>query len=776
MWNLEQIYATNIGSFKNLDYAISPDKATLIFGNNMDNESQRSNGSGKSALIEVIAIGLTGAPLRDVKADEIINDAASEATISLLLHNTYTNEDMSITRKLSRKNPQVIEIAVSNSVREDGEFDWQAVPQSSVAEYNKYILDTLGLTKDDIYANYILCKHKYMSFLSSSDKEKKEIINKFSNGNMVDESIEALQADMAPIQDELRKFENEMAMCEGRLNATNEQIQNAINQSVEKSRNKAQRIEEWEAAIAKLRSEIREQNEAIANTETRLNALIDAENKLCNIESKDSSFTESYKAVVKLFSETDIASEIIRYKDRLSELNEKIIVLNEEIAKREKTLEAAQQGWEKCEKKLQNTKEKCEKKQIALDKSYADLTESIAESEEALKTLELNWKVKREECEAIAQRISELEVMLAGTIKCPKCQHEFLLSGDADVEEIKSEKKALAVHGVKTDKEAASMKRQIQDCTDTIQDERKKRSDIKRLKAELEDEIVDINRELFLLTAKVSSAGNDREVTVLEISRIEAQISNLKKQMFDTAFMDMDIAIHNQEDSISSCERTISSLEGRIASYIESIEDIKKSSENDFIETLKASKETYEKDLESVRIGKEKVEKQLADYKRQEALFIEFKTYLANTKIEALSQITNEFLEAIGSDIRIVFSGYTVLKSGKIRDKISISLTRDGVDCGSFGKFSEGEKARVNLANILAMHKLTNVNCPDGKGLNLLILDEILDATDESGLANIFDSLNSLKITSLVVSHGLVQEGYPHKLIVNKSNGISYIE
>jgi exonuclease SbcC len=217
-------------------------------------------------------------------------------------------------------------------------------------------------------------------------------------------------------------------------------------------------------------------------------------------------------------------------------------------------------------------------------------------------------------------------------------------------------------------------------------------------------------------------------------------------------------------------------LEGRIAAYLESIEDIKKSSENDFIETLKASKEVYEKDLENVRIGKETVEKQLADYKRQEAIFVEFKTYLANTKIEALSQITNEFLEAIGSDIRIVFSGYTVLKSGKIRDKISISLTRDGVDCGSFGKFSEGEKARVNLANILAMHKLTNVNCPDGKGLNLLILDEILDATDESGLANIFDSLNSLKITSLVVSHGLVQEGYPHKLIVNKSNGISYIE
>lgn len=324
MWTLEQIYAENIGSFRTLDYAISPDRATLIFGNNMDNESQRSNGSGKSALIETIAIGLTGSPLRDIKSvEEIINDAADQATITLLMYNTFTNSYMSIKRCFSRKGPQVISVQTSE-IGNDGEFDWQDVPQASVADYNKHILDTIGLSKEDIYANFILSKHKYTSFLSSSDKDKKELINRFSNGNMVDESIVALQTDMIPIQDELRKLENEMAMCEGRLNAVDEQIQNAINQSVEKSRNKAQRIKEWEEAIAKLRSEIREHNETIVNTEARLNALIDAEHKLCSIEKADQSFVESYKAIIKLFSESDIASEIIRYKDRLSELNEKI--------------------------------------------------------------------------------------------------------------------------------------------------------------------------------------------------------------------------------------------------------------------------------------------------------------------------------------------------------------------------------------------------------------------------------------------------------------------
>lgn len=194
------------------------------------------------------------------------------------------------------------------------------------------------------------------------------------------------------------------------------------------------------------------------------------------------------------------------------------------------------------------------------------------------------------------------------------------------------------------------------------------------------------------------------------------------------------------------------------------------------IESLKANKKKYEKELVLAISEKETIERKLNSYKEQEATFIEFKTHLANTKIDALSHITNEFLEAIGSDIRIAFSGFTVLKSGKIRDKISISLIRDGVDCGSFDKFSEGEKARVNLANILAMHKLTNVNCDDDKGLDLLILDEILEATDEQGLSNIFDALNQLQITSLVVSHGNIAEGYPYKTVVNKLNGVSYIE
>lgn len=69
--------------------------------------------------------------------------------------------------------------------------------QSSIDEYNKFILDKLGISRDEIYNNFILSKYKYQNFLASSDKEKKEFINRFSNGNMVDEAIARIVEDKA---------------------------------------------------------------------------------------------------------------------------------------------------------------------------------------------------------------------------------------------------------------------------------------------------------------------------------------------------------------------------------------------------------------------------------------------------------------------------------------------------------------------------------------------------------------------------------------------------
>ena len=92
MWKLIKISAKNLCAFKQLDYEIQQKRTTLIFGNNLDNDSQASNGSGKSALIEAIAIALTGSPLRKVNTDEIINDSEDTSIVSAVLTNDTSNQ------------------------------------------------------------------------------------------------------------------------------------------------------------------------------------------------------------------------------------------------------------------------------------------------------------------------------------------------------------------------------------------------------------------------------------------------------------------------------------------------------------------------------------------------------------------------------------------------------------------------------------------------------------------------------------------------------------
>lgn len=769
MWKLNEIHAQNLCAFKQLDYTLLQGHTTLIFGNNMDNDSQGSNGSGKSAMLEAIAIALTGETLRKVKADEIINDAEDEAIVSAVLSNDEQVETLTINRKLSRKKAQDIQITIQRG------SDTEEIAQATVADYNKYVLDVIGLTKDDIFSNYILSKHKYNSFLSSSDREKKEIINRFSNGVLVDESIAALESDMQPIEEQLRETENAVATSTGRVEALEEQINNALNEQTERNAHKAERLASWKQAIADKRAYIREQEAAAAKAEELLERYDDVDVSWQKIEQGKTDVVGCYETLLKdceryAFDKPNDYIQLSKNsQSKLEELEKALASASKEVGKQEKQLSTAKTAFEKLHERYQKFSD-------GYDKKAEKINERINSLIDTIRQLEGDNEGLKKQRNRLEGNIADLHKQLAGVIVCPQCQHEFTLGGDVNIQEARLELQDREGEVKDITENISKNQQDIEAYTAKGREVRKEQNELVGSKAEWSAKITDEQTKVDMLARQVLRQKSQLETLQADIATTEKAIHDLRVHLFDEAYDILDAAVKTQENVAKQAEVNISNAKGAIASYEESIRDIDKSSETDMIENLKASKRKYEKELGQAIDKKEAVERQLNAYKKQASLFVEFKTYLANTKIEALSHITNEFLEAIGSDIRIAFSGYTVLKSGKVRDKISVSLIRDGVDCGSFDKFSEGEKARVNLANILAMHKLTNVSCDEGKGLDLLILDEILEATDEQGLSNIFNALNHLCITSLVVSHGNIAEGYPYKTVVNKQNGVSYID
>lgn len=771
MWHLKSIHAKNLCSFLELDYSPKQGAATLIFGNNLDSDSQNSNGSGKSALIEAIAIGLTGEPLRKVNADEIINDTKDEATIGIVLTNDVLGEQMTVNRRLSRKQPQQIQI-----VKQSGPYDTdtEEINQATVADYNKYILDQIGLSKDDIFGNFILTARKYKSFLASSDKEKKELINRFSNGVMVDQSIEELHVDMEPIEAEMKEADKEVATCTGRVEALGTEIEKAIDESAERKASNESRIKNWTELIAQKRADIRTTNDNINKIDESLGRLDDLDAEMQELEKSDRGVKESLQVIANQFKTNDLAlttdylHEMIVLDTQLETASKNAKVLAAKSKELSDVLDEQENDYNTTHAELQS---KLEKNSV----NRAECTEHLEKLSKAVKRLQnkadsLNGDERTKKREA-----ASLENQLAGVIQCPKCKHEFTLHAQLDIEaarkNLKSVQAAIAQIGKdliennkEYDKTVADGKNQ-RDIETALNNERKQIEQ----DSEKADATIKKARQI------CSQCEKEVEEANTLLATIKDKISKIRKRIFDEVFEVIDSAYKRRENQIKSLEEDVNTMNGSIASYEKAIEDAQNTSEEDMLDSLKKSQAEYQKALKKAVEAKNEVESRLNELKAQEAYFIEFKTYLANTKINAISQITNEFLETIGSDIRVALSGYTILKSGKVRDKISVSLLRDGVDCGSFEKFSAGERVRVELASILSMNQLTNLNCEDGKGLDLLIADEVLDSADEQGLASVFKALNQTQITSLVVSHGLTNEGYPNKITITKSNGISSI-
>ena len=63
----------------------------------------------------------------------------------------------------------------------------------------------------------------------------------------------------------------------------------------------------------------------------------------------------------------------------------------------------------------------------------------------------------------------------------------------------------------------------------------------------------------------------------------------------------------------------------------------------------------------------------------------------------------------------------------------------------------------------------------EGKGLNLIVMDEIVESLDSQGLESLLKSLNTLGLNVLMISHATMDMNYQNTVTVKKINGISEI-
>lgn len=329
-------------------------------------------------------------------------------------------------------------------------------------------------------------------------------------------------------------------------------------------------------------------------------------------------------------------------------------------------------------------------------------------------------RLLKSDLEEAEKQLRKFKVLMDGEIECPKCEHHFILNSDIPLEEIPT--------SIEASEES------IKNCNDLIKS---------------------IDKTIDKIEKKIEVISEIME----EKDEIESAIRKLKDR------------------SIFNSNKAIEAYEKHISNNLKAIDRIKTEViEDDSTFKLEERLKEQQELLKSTKTLMKDISVAIDDINFWVHHFGTkgFQTFLTNKSIKSIEGMTNSILQHINTDLQLSISGFTVLKSGELREKIDIAILRNGMTVGNFNRYSGGEKGRINLSNIIAMQKLFNMNAPNG-GLNFLGLDEVFEGLDITGQKEMISILVNMKITTMVISHRNEPIGVDNEIMIEKIDGYSFI-
>lgn len=215
MWTFKRLVLTNFRSFVSQVFVFKVGETYLIQGENLTDPGFKSNGAGKSSIGEALRYVL-GLPVNTPTLTDLIHFNASSCSVTLEMENTKSREVVEINRATPRKGSSTLSIKV-NGEDQKSKF-------ATILDGDRFIISKLGISKEDLLNYYILSKEKFVSFLLSSDNDKKDLINRFSKANLTDGIDVLIEGDLKPLRDNLVELTAELGKLTGKLDTYNEEI------------------------------------------------------------------------------------------------------------------------------------------------------------------------------------------------------------------------------------------------------------------------------------------------------------------------------------------------------------------------------------------------------------------------------------------------------------------------------------------------------------------------------------------------------------------------
>ena len=658
MWTPIKCSAKNFLSLEAFEYNFKKG-CTIVRAENRDDEGQQSNGGGKSSFIDVFAVGLIGQSLSDKSLKECVAWDAQEPFFIVILELEHPElGELYIERKVyNNTRPSELIILLNGDVPKGVPTKGSAI---DILPGNKYLLDLIGISKDDLLSYYLISGAYYTPYMKAPAKQKTEVINRFSKADKIDKAIEIATL--------------------------------AAEKQVETYQMHHDKLENIKASLTTLEDDL------FGHSITQTGEL---EIKLKKLE-----------PVVETFDV--LLTEMQEIK------NEKVKEVAIDIDKTYSNKDEVLRGVELESHELVNLKG-VDFGQIELD----------------VKKVEKEGFESKSTAQEITEYINKANSTLAGKVECPSCHHEFNTANP------KEDLKIVAA-----------------------------------LKAESEELLLLVKEEIAVSDNKISKLAQERDSLSLAYEKMAEDISKRKSET--------SLKFDNQ---LSELSKKVSKIESEhdqesLASRKEQAELIIKIKElTSQIETAKQSNEIMQRHYDR----REKLQKELVEceksvkawdkdnrYELWKGYFTDFKFYLANKPIEALTQAINFFLTKKHSDLTIKIEGFVKLKNGEIRQKLNPIIYRNGDNPQGYGNFSGGERARLDISTDLAFQEMINTASPTG-GLDFYQNDELLNAFDSLGVKNAANAFNQLGKPILLVTHSGSDLHYENIITIIKENGKSRI-
>lgn len=420
----------------------------------------------------------------------------------------------------------------------------------------------------------------------------------------------------------------------------------------------------------------------------------------------------------------EVESDLVSAQEKIEFIKEQIIQVKTlsddyEISKREESISEAEDEIKQSKERIKNYQKKLS--QLKKDKEAIEgAGVDVSEKREKRKKIRKKIDSLSDEVSEAKKIVRQLNQEIDGVVECPNCKHKFILDSDLDL---------------------------------TYDEAVKTREETKALIEELNSIIAKKQLKITKLDEVISKAEEAQE----QVSDIESEESAYNRK------------IKREQDEISDANEKIVKLN-------KDIEHIKKESRS--IKILKELKTKLKEQEDEVKeLEKKQTEIQdksdMIDYWIYYMGKNGFSTYLANRAVSIIEGITNSYLRKFHSNLSVEINGYKILKDGSVREKIDVRVLDNGMDSTVFMGCSGGERGRVSLAGVLGIQHLINMSS-DGKGLDMLLLDETFHGVDAKGQENMIRILENVGVTVLMITQNVSSEFQSNnRLMVVKENKVA---